>query len=422
VADQRFDGRLRDGSPTARTRKRIEAERETLLAAAERGRAAAEGANEAKDAFLAVLSHELRAPMNAMVGWLRILKTARARNDPALTARAIDTLERNIWTQAQVINDLLDVSRIMSGKLELERVPVDLNSVVTGCVESLRPSAEAKRVALRLELRAEHLEMIGDGARVQQVVANLVGNAIKFTDAGGSVGVVVERPNGVATITVTDTGHGIAPDFLPHIFERFRQADSKMARAHGGLGLGLAIVKHLVALHGGEVDAESAGVGRGARFRVTLPIETTTRIGLPPRGFGSAAGPPLDALDVLVVEDDPDSREALELMLEDSGARVRTAESVRQALDRYDARPPDVIISDIGMPGEDGYALIRAVREREEGTPHRTLVIAMTGFAARQDREAALTAGFDEHVAKPVDPRALLARVRALEAARNLKS
>jgi len=397
-------------------RKRAERQREELLGTAERARSEAESANQAKDAFLAVLSHELRSPMNAMLGWLRILKSAETR-DPAIVTRAIDTLERNIHIQAQVINDLLDVSRIMSGKLELEHVHVDLAAVVASCVESLRPLAEGKQVGLHLLIKAAQLEVVGDSARLQQVVSNLLGNAIKFTDTGGRITVTVERREESACMIVEDTGQGIAPEFLPHLFERFRQADSAASRRHGGLGLGLAIVKNLVALHGGEIRAESDGVGRGARFSVMLPVaEGRYRLAFP-TPTPSMASEPLP-LDVLVVEDDADSREALEWALRETGARVRSAESVQQALAAHAARPPDVVISDVGMPGEDGYVLIRAIREREEGRSHRTLAIAMTGFAGREDREMALRAGFDEHVAKPAELEQLLDRVRMLERSR----
>ena len=398
-------------------RKRAEHEREELLGVAERARAEAEAANQAKDDFLAVLSHELRSPMNAMLGWLRILKSAGTR-DPAIVTRAIDTLERNIDIQAQVINDLLDVSRIMSGKLEIEHATVDLAAVVTGCVESLRPAAEGKQVEVHLLLKAAQPEVVGDSARLQQVVSNLLGNAIKFTETGGHITVTVERRAESACVIVEDTGQGIGPEFLPHLFERFRQADSAASRRHGGLGLGLAIVKNLVALHGGEIRAESDGLGRGARFSVALPVvEGRYRLAFRTPPLLATTSEPLP-LDVLVVEDDLDSREALEWALRETGARVRTAESVRQALEAYTARPPDVLISDVGMPGEDGYVLIRAIREREEGRRHRTLAIAMTGFAGRQDREMALRAGFDEHVAKPAELEQLLDRVRLLEGSR----
>jgi CheY-like chemotaxis protein/anti-sigma regulatory factor (Ser/Thr protein kinase) len=256
---------------------------------------------------------------------------------------------------------------------------------------------------------------VGDSARLQQVVSNLLGNAIKFTETRGHITVTVERREGLACVIVEDTGQGIAPEFLPHLFERFRQADSAASRRHGGLGLGLAIVKNLVALHGGEVRAESDGVGRGARFSVVLPVvEGRYGLALPTLAASTTVSEPLP-LDVLVVEDDADSREALEWALRETGARVRSAESVQQALAPYSARPPDVLISDVGMPGEDGYVLIRAIRERKEGRSRRTLAIAMTGFAGRQDREMALRAGFDEHVAKPAELEQLLDRVRLLE-------
>ncbi len=402
-------------------RRRVVADREQLLADTERAREEAESANKAKDEFLAVLSHELRSPMNAMIGWLHILKTA-GKHDPDLVAKAADTIERNIHVQAQVINDLLDVSRIMSGKLQLDQERVDLGSVLMTCAESLRPSAAGKQVALKLQVEPE-ADAIGDAARLQQVVGNLLGNAIKFTPTGGIVTATVEGDLSVVRIVVEDTGSGIAPEFLPHLFERFRQADSSTTRRHGGLGLGLTIVKNVVELHGGRVEVESAGVGRGARFTVTLPRaeKRMPKAAAPPGILAPVRiGNGLASIDVLLVDDDADSRAALELAFEERGAQVRTAASVRQALEAYSARPPDILISDIGMPGEDGYVLIRAIREREEGKTRRTLAIAVTGFAGRQDRETALRAGFDEHVAKPVEPEALFECVRVLEASRGV--
>jgi PAS domain S-box-containing protein len=421
------DGSVREWVGTVidiHDRKRAEEEREALISVAEQARREAESANQAKDDFLAVLSHELRSPMNAMLGWIRILQAAGPK-DPDLVARAVRTLERNISVQAQVINDLLDVSRIMSGKLELDRERLDFDSLVTASVESLRPAAEGKQIALRLVVRHDDTEVVGDAARLQQVVTNLIGNAIKFTNEGGFITVTVDRSTTWATMTVDDTGQGIPSEFLPHLFERFRQADSSATRRHGGLGLGLSIVKNLVALHGGEVTAESAGPGRGARFQVSLPLAGVRSV----VAFRPAAAAPLEedltlpeGLDVLLVEDDDDTRGAITMMLETSGARVRSAASVRQALDSYGTRRPDVIISDIGMPGEDGYVLIRAVREREDGRSHRTLAIAMTGFASRQDHEMALRAGFDEHVAKPVEPTQIIERMRVLASSRRSRT
>ena len=390
-----------------------------LLAIAEHARAEAEEANRTKDEFLAMLSHELRSPMNAMLGWIRILKTADGQ-DTDLVRRSVETLERNIRVQAQIVNDLLDVSRILSGKLQLEQEPVEFAGVVTGCVQSLKPSAEGKQVALRLMVKDEDLHVLGDEARLHQVVANLLGNAIKFTDAGGFITVTVERKDAFASLVIEDTGQGIAADFLPHLFERFSQADTGSTRAQGGLGLGLSIVRNMVSLHGGRIEADSAGLGRGARFSVVLPLaDVPQRVAFRRSSSRPAVnGGTLNALDLLLVDDDADSREALEIVLQMHGTRVRSVASVREALEAYDTQPPDVVISDVGMPGEDGYVLIRAIRDREEGRSHRTLAIAMTGFAGRHDHETALRAGFDQHVAKPVEPDDLLDRVRMLAASR----
>jgi signal transduction histidine kinase/ActR/RegA family two-component response regulator len=398
--------------------RRATAEREELLAAAERARAEAETANRAKDEFLAVLSHELRAPLNAMLGWVRILR--RAGTGDAMVARAVETLERNVWAQAQVINDLLDISRITSGKIVLERSRVDIAAVVAGAVESMRPMVAGKRQTLELVITGEHLDVDGDAARLQQIVGNVVHNAVKFTPEGGRIGVRLRARRGMAEVEVEDSGQGIEPRLLPYVFDRFVQSESSTTRRHGGLGLGLAIVKQLTTLHGGTVRAESDGAGRGARFTIALPLAPATvdREIVPGHEPGRAASVPLDTLDVLLVEDDGDSREALEIALEENGVRVRVADSVRQALEAYDARPPDVLVSDIGMPGEDGYALIRAIREREDGTRRRTLAIAITGFASRSDHDAALRAGFDAHVGKPVEPETLLEQMSVLAASR----
>ena len=394
-------------------------EREELLAAAERARAEAETANRAKDEFLAVLSHELRSPLNAMLGWVQILRSAGASE--AMVARAVDTLERNIWAQAQVINDLLDVSRITTGKLELERARVDLAAVVAGAVESMRPAAAGKRLALELSIRGDGLDVEGDAARLQQVAANILHNAVKFTPEGGRVSVALREADGHAVLEVEDTGQGIEAELLPSVFDRFVQSESSTTRRHGGLGLGLSIVKQLTVLHGGTVRADSAGPGRGARFTVALPLAPRTPRTRPERPAPERPPAPADvaSLDILLVEDDGDSRKALGLLLARSGARVRTVASVREALVAYAARPPDVLVSDIGMPDEDGYALIRAIRAREESSGRRTLAIAMTGFASRLDHETALRAGFDAHVGKPFEAEALLERVRVLAAGRS---
>ena len=399
-------------------RSDTETQLQELLAIAEDARAEAEKANRTKDEFLAMLSHELRSPMNAMLAWIRILKTAGTQ-DSDLVRRAVETIERNIEVQAQTVNDLLDMSRILSGKLQLEQGRVELAAVVTGCIQSLRPSSEDKQIALRLNVKDEELDVLGDEARLQQVVANLLGNAIKFTEPGGFITVTVEREDASASVVIEDTGKGIAPDFLPHLFERFTQADTGSARTHGGLGLGLSIVKNIVSLHGGRVEADSAGLGRGARFSVVLPLaDARQRTAIRTPSKPAVDDGTLGTLDVLLVEDDADTREALRMVLQDHGSRVRSVASVRQALEAYDAQPPDMVISDVGMPGEDGYVLIRAIRDQEEGGSHRTLAIAITGFASREDHESALRAGFDEHVAKPVELDNLLDRMRVLAASR----
>jgi signal transduction histidine kinase/CheY-like chemotaxis protein len=398
--------------------RRAAAEREDLLAIAERARADAERANRAKDEFLAVLSHELRSPLNAMLGWVHVLRRA-GKGDPMI-GRAVETLERNIWAQAQVINDLLDISRIASGKLQLERSRVDLTAVVAGAVESMRPMAAERRLTLELALPAGRLDVDGDAARLQQVVGNVLHNAVKFTPEGGRIAVRLREVDGQAEVTIEDSGEGIDPALLPHVFDKFVQGEASTIRRHGGLGLGLAIVKQLTALHRGTIAAASAGPGRGSTFTIVLPLAPPaierTPGALVSGGSGNATS--LAALDILLVEDDRDSREALGIALEDGGARVRRTESVREALDAYDTRPPDVLVSDIGLPGEDGYLLIRAIREREDGGVRRTLAIAVSGFASRQDREAALRAGFDAHLGKPVEPAALVKRLAALAAAR----
>ncbi len=399
-------------------RSDTETQLQELLAIAEDARAEAEKANRTKDEFLAMLSHELRSPMNAMLAWIRILKTAGTQ-DSDLVRRAVETIERNIEVQAQTVNDLLDMSRILSGKLQLEQGRVELAAVVTSCIQSLRPSAEDKQIALRLNVKNEELDVFGDEARLQQVVANLLGNAIKFTEPGGFITVTVEREDASASVVIEDTGKGIEPDFLPHLFERFTQADTGSTRTHGGLGLGLSIVKNIVSLHGGRVEADSAGLGRGARFAVVLPLaDARQRTAIRTPSKPAADDGTLGTLDVLLVEDDADTREALRMVLQDHGSRVRSVASVRQALEAYDAQPPDMVISDVGMPGEDGYVLIRAIRDHEAGGSHRTLAIAITGFASREDHESALRAGFDEHVAKPVELDNLLDRMRVLAASR----
>ncbi|UJR85788.1 PAS domain-containing protein [Sandaracinus amylolyticus] len=385
-----------------------------LFALAQTERVRAEEANRAKDEFLAMVSHELRTPLNAMLGWSRLLETGGL--DEAKRARAVEVIARNARAQAQLIDDLLDVTRVVSGKIRLEVVRVDLTRVIDAALESMRPAADAKQLTVEVQRDPAASEMLGDADRLQQVVFNLLSNAVKFTPPGGTVRVRSERIEHALRITVTDSGEGIDASFLPYVFERFRQAEVGTTRSKGGLGLGLAIVRSLVELHGGTIHAHSAGRGHGATFTVVLPIapeRTEPRRGSPSSPSMPAMAPPactptLHGVRVLVVDDERDARELLRTVLEGCGAEVTTSASVSEALARLDARVPDVIVSDIGMPGEDGYALIDRVRRRAVEDGGRVPAVALTAFARTEDRTRALRAGFDVHVAKPFDPTELL--------------
>jgi PAS domain S-box-containing protein len=381
-------------------------ERERTLAALRAAQEQAEAANLAKDQFLAVLSHELRSPLHAMLGWLSILKKnlAAGRN----VDRAVEILERNVGLQARMVDDLLDVSRIVSNKLAIEEEPVDLGMIVEAMVESVRPAAEARNLTLSCSVAKAAPPAIGDEKRLRQMVGNLVNNAVKFTSAGGRVDVAlrVDPRAETATIEVRDDGMGIPPEFLPHLFERFRLADASNTRSHGGLGLGLCLVKTLTELHGGRIEASSEGVGKGATFLVHLPLRPSP-LGAAPAAAHAATGD-LAGVTVVLLEDEADGREAICLALEQSGAQVHAVSSAAEARRTLERVVPDVIISDIGMPGENGYAFLRAVRSG--GAPH-VLAIAISGFASKQDREEAAMAGFDDHLAKPVNADALIARL-----------
>jgi PAS domain S-box-containing protein len=393
-------------------RKAMEWEREArvraeaAIASATAAREAAESANVAKDQFLAVLSHELRSPLNVIVSWLAALR--RGLEGPQLE-RALETLERNVRLQAQLINDLLDVSRIVSGKLSLERGRTDLEAVVRTAIDNTRPMAAARNIRLQVELQPLRGSVVGDAQRLLQVVTNLLNNALKFTPGGGRVEVRLAQCEDEACLDVIDSGAGIAPEFLPHVFDRFRQSDERDAGGHGGLGLGLSIVKHLIERHGGVVEARSDGVGTGAHFSVRLPLDATpvepARPAPAPATEGDAD---LRGLHVLVVDDDTDTRDGLRLALEIYGARVTVAESITAALVALTAERPDAIVSDIGMPGGSGLDLIRTVREQLGNLP----AIAISGYASREDRDAALAAGFTEHLTKPVDLSRLLGNLR----------
>jgi signal transduction histidine kinase len=401
-------------------RERAEEERARLLVREQEARRQAEEANRIKDEFLATLSHELRTPLNAILGWAQMLRMTRL--DEATASRAYETIERNARAQAQLISDLLDVSRIITGKLRLEQKPVDLPLVLEAVLDTVRPAAEAKGITIAVDVQPVGQPVgpiLGDPDRLQQVIWNLLSNAIKFNPRGGRVEVGLQEAEGSVEIEVRDTGSGIRPEFLPYVFDRFRQAESTTTRSHGGLGLGLSIVRHLVELHGGTVAVASAGEGRGATFTVSLPVRAADlkpeQPLLPAAGGLAGSGAPLlAAVEVLVVEDEEDTRELLVRALEGCGARVTAVGSVTEALEQLDGALPDVLISDIGMPGEDGYSLLRKVRARGPERGGDLPAAALTAYARSEDREQALKAGFQTHIAKPVDPIELVGIVARL--------
>lgn len=396
--------------------KKVSAERDQLLESERAARGEAERANQMKDEFIATVSHELRTPLNAIVGWLQVLRESTDR--PLELMQGIDIIERNALAQAQLIDDLLDLGRIASGKLTLDVQPIDINAVVRGAVTTVQPTAELKGIRIKTVLNNTGSVMMGDRHRLQQVIWNLAANAIKFTPKNGSVGIVSSRVNSHIEITIADTGRGIAPDFLPHVFERFRQADSSTTRQYGGLGIGLALVKQLVELHGGEVRAESPGLDKGATFTISLPIAVTRFDSLgsasdrPAERATAADNEDLTGISVLAVDDDKDSLEVVKRILVSRHAEVRTASSVDDAMKIMADFQPSVILSDIGMPGEDGYELIRRIRERSGGAT--VPAAALTALARSEDRMRALQAGFQTHVAKPIAPRELVAVVKSL--------
>ncbi|MCA1566986.1 MAG: response regulator [Acidobacteria bacterium] len=397
--------------------QRTEEERALLLAEAE-------AANRAKDEFLATMSHELRTPMTAILGWAHMLRSHTLSE--ADFERALEIVERNAQAQNKLIEDLLDISRIITGKLRLEVRAIDLAGVVAAVIEALRPTAEVKAIRLQSLLDPRAGPVSGDADRLQQVVWNLLSNAIKFTPKGGRVQVRLERVNSHVEIVVSDSGKGISAEFLPHVFDRFRQADSTSTRKHGGMGLGLSIVRQLVELHGGTVGVESGGAGQGATFIVQLPLMVMhSRQPSPaarPRPHPTAGGnglsydcpPSLQGLRVLVVDDEPDTRRLLRTVLEQCGSEVTTAGSAAEAIDAFIQSKPDILISDIGMPEEDGYELIGKLRAAEAGHKGRIPAIALTAYARVEDRIRALNAGFQVHVPKPIEPVELLAVVASL--------
>jgi len=384
----------------------------------------AEHANHLKDEFLATVSHELRTPLNAVLGWARMLGSKQL--PPGRANHAIAVIERNASALAHLIDDLLDVSRIVAGTLHLAPQAVDLGAVAQAAVDAVQPLAASKHVRLTFVPDPTAIDTVtGDAGRLQQIIWNLLANAIKFTAEGGRVDVVIQRSKDQMEVKIVDTGQGISPDFLPHVFERFRQADGAGAQRHAGLGLGLAIVRQLVELHGGTVDAASQGVGRGATFTVRLPIATgeaqagETAALAERRTATSTASPMprlprLEGLRILVVDDNADGRTLTSMVLTQAGASVRAAASVREALQMLDAERPDVLVSDIGLPDEDGYGLIRRIRAREAEHGGSLPAVALTGYARAEDRARILAAGFQAHVPKPVDPIELAAAIATI--------
>ena len=396
-------------------------ERETLLESERAARAAAERLSEMKDEFLATLSHELRTPLNAILGWSHVLRSSEL-NDPDVR-KGLETIERNARAQTQLIGDLLDMSRIASGKVRLEIQTIPPASFIEAAIEAVTPAADAKAIRIEKRLDRSAGPITGDPDRLQQVIWNLLSNAIKFTPRHGTVQVSLARVDAHIEMRVTDTGIGIKPDLVPHLFERFRQGDASTTREYGGLGLGLSIVRSLVELHGGAVAAESPGQGQGTTLTVQLPLTVmprgatasgTPQVRTPPQATSRFATIDLNGVTVLVVDDQPDALGLIRRVLEACEARVRTSTNAHEALRLVEAEHPDVMISDIGMPGTDGFELLRLVRALGEDRGGQVPAIALTAFARSEDRDRALRAGFQVHVAKPVDPSELVATVASV--------
>jgi len=394
---------------------------------AEEARAArddAETANRLKDEFMALVSHELRTPLNAVLGWARLLGSGQL--DPERAVNAVRTIERNAEALTRIIDDLLDASRIFGGSIRAESVPVDLVAVIQAAMDQIRLAAEAKGLRMIFSCATPPDPVAGDALRLQQVVSNLLSNAVKFTTQGGRIDVALKSEESYAEIQISDTGQGIDPAFLPRIFDRFTQADSSTTRRQSGLGLGLAIVRGLVAHHAGSVTAESAGLGKGATFTVRLPLlisVSDATQGYAGQGYAQAAVARssaarhirLDGIQVILVEDNRDSREVLALILELAGATVTSFGSVEEALGAFDALRPHVIVSDIGMPDNDGFSLIERVRSREAERGNAAVpAIALTGLVRPEDRTRILAAGFQTHLRKPVEPDEVVATIASL--------
>ncbi len=400
-------------------RKKTEEERERLLKQEKAAREEAESANRMKDEFLATISHELRTPLTSILGWARMLTGGAL--DTTQARHALEVIAQSAQSQTQLIEDILDTSRIINGRLKLEAAPLNIGYVFNAAVDVIRPSAEAKGLSLNVVGDVQDGVVFGDANRLQQAIWNLLSNAVKFTNEGGSIQARLERAEGQIEITISDTGIGVDPQFLPYVFDRFRQADSASTREYGGLGLGLAIVRHIVEMHGGGVSASSPGKDQGATFKVRLPLITTLRMAAPENLQAPAIkerktledGHRLDGVRVLLVEDNPDTLDMLKFILDEAGAEVVATASVDEALEAYDRQHPDALVSDIAMPDRDGYDLIQEIRQREpEG--RKIPAVAVTAYTRVEDRVRALAAGFQMHVAKPVDPDELVAVVASL--------
>ncbi|HEX7663730.1 MAG TPA: ATP-binding protein, partial [Polyangiaceae bacterium] len=385
------------------------------LEAEQAARRVADEANRTKDEFLATVSHELRTPLTAILGWTTILRAGDL--EPAKVGKALETIERNARSQSQLIEDLLDLSRIVSGKLRLAVAPVDVHAVVEAAIDVMMPAAEAKGIRLTRVLDPQAMPIAGDAERLQQVVWNLIANAIKFTPRGGRVQVRLSKVDSQILIAVSDNGQGMTPDFIAHAFERFRQADGATTRSHGGLGLGLSIVKSLVELHGGTVEAVSEGLGKGSELRVKIPISPVMRLAVETPEPATVAPvfndklicpPGLEGAKVVVVDDEPDTVSLLTAILHHCKVVVFSANDAASALALVKEHRPAAIISDIGMPNEDGYAFIAKIRALPKDEGGRTPALALTAFARAEDRTRALLAGFTMHLAKPIEPTELL--------------
>ncbi len=400
--------------------KQAAEERDRLLESERAARSQAERLGHLKDEFLATLSHELRTPLNAIQGWAILLR--RNPGNAEELEHGLETIERNVRAQTQIVNDLLDVSRIVSGKIHLEVQPMQLHEVIANAIESIRQTADARRIRIRSMLDSSIGSIRGDPNRLQQVLWNLLSNAVKFTPAGGSVQVVLERVNSHAEIVVEDTGIGIQAEFLPLVFERFRQGDASITRRHGGLGLGLSIVKTLVELHGGSVRVKSAGENQGSTFVVALPVshvraEVTQTVAAPAPSATAQAPlelPRLDGMEVLIVDDEQDGRTLVARILRERGAKPTCADSGREALEYLRKQPFDVLLSDIGMPEMDGYELLRQVRRLESGARGLIPAIAITAYARAEDRQRSLLAGYQMHLSKPIEAGELIAGIASL--------